>query len=148
MNFNRPTPIVMLAIGGMLAFNSIATAAGEAKPTAPAAAEKQTETPAPAAEKKASATVPTEADIAKREADLGLSPELTAKVDALMKEQNARRKQMYQDANLSEADRAAKNKAIVAETREKIKAVLTPEQYAKWEKLHEARKAYKAAQKK
>ena len=65
-----------------------------------------------------------------------------------MKEQNDRRRAMYKDASLSEAEKEAKNKVIVAETREKIKALLTPEQYAKWQKLHEARKAFKAAQKK
>ena len=72
----------------------------------------------------------------------------SAQLDALMKDQNARRKEMFKDESLSQADKDTKNKAIVAETREKIKAVLTPEQYTKWEKLHEARKAFKAAQKK
>lgn len=127
----------MLTLGGTVAFNSVAFAADQTKPAA-VAAEKKTE----------AKVVPTEADIAKLEADLGLSAELSAKVDALMKDQNARRKEMSKDASLSEADKTAKNKAIVAETREKIKAALTPEQYTKWEKLHEARKAFKAAQKK
>jgi hypothetical protein len=140
MKRNPMTAMALLALGGMMAFSSIAIAADETKPAASAS---------PAAEKKAQAApAPTEADIAKLEADLGLSPELTSKVDALMKEQNDRRRAMYKDASLSEAEKEAKNKVIVAETREKIKALLTPEQYAKWQKLHEARKAFKAAQKK
>lgn len=137
MKYNQMTVIAVLALGGMMTLTSIAPAADETKPVAPAVEKKSEVKPAP-----------TEADIATLEADLGLSPELTTKVDELMKDQNARRKEMSKDASLSEADKTAKNKAIVAETREKIKAVLTPEQYAKWEKLHEARKAFKAAQKK
>ena len=145
MKRNSMTAIAILALGGAMAFSAFA--ADETKPAAAA-------TPAaPAAENKVetkgdAAPAPTEADIAKLEADLGLTPELTAKVEALMKEQNARRKQMYKDASLSEAEKEAKNKAIVEETRGKIKAAMTPEQYAKWQKLQEARKAFKAAQKK
>jgi hypothetical protein len=136
MKSNQMTAIAILAIGGAIAFNSIATAADEAKPAAPAA------------ERKAAAPAPTEDDIAKLEADLGLPFELKAKLEAVVKEQNARRKEMYRDASLSDAEKATKNKAIVAEAREKIKALLTPEQFEKWQKLHEAQKAYKAAQKK
>jgi Spy/CpxP family protein refolding chaperone len=135
MNHKQTNLIAVLALGGMMVFTAIATAQ-EAKPASPPA------------EKKAAAPVPTEADIAKLEADLSLSPELTAKIEALQKDQNAHRKEMFKDASLSEADKEAKNKAIVAETRENIKALLTPEQYAKWQKLHEARKAFKAANKK
>lgn len=131
------TAIAVLALGGMITFTTLAPAADEVKPAVPAV-EKKSE----------AKVVPTEADIAKLEADLGLSAELSAKVDELMKDQNARRKEMSKDASLSETEKTAKNKAIVGETREKIKAVLTPEQYTKWEKLHEARKAFKAAQKK
>lgn len=137
MKHNQMTAIAVLALGGMITFTSLAPAADQAKPATPAVEKKHEIAP-----------VPTEADIAKLEADLALSPELSAKVDALMKDQNARRKEMSKDGSLSEADKTAKNKAIVAETREKIKAVLTPEQYEKWQKLHEARKAFKAAQKK
>lgn len=136
MKHDQMTVIAALALGGMMTFTSLAPASDEAKPAAPAV-EKKSE----------AAPVPTEADIARLEADLALPPELSAKVDELMKDQNARRKEMYKDPSLSEADKTAKNKAIVAESREKIKAALTPEQYAKWQKLHEARKAFKAAQK-
>jgi hypothetical protein len=128
--------IAILALGGVLAFNAIATAADETKTNAPTVVKKAEVTPAPS-----------EADIARLEADLGLSPELTAKVDALLKDQNARRKEMYKNTALTEAEKEAKNKAIVEETRGKIKALLTSEQYTKWQKLHEARKAFKAAQK-
>jgi hypothetical protein len=144
MKCNKLTAIAILALGGVMAFNPIATAADETRPNT-AAAEKKVEA---AGKKTEAAPAPTEADLARLEADLGLSPELTSKVDALMKDQNARRKVMYQDTTLSEAEKEAKNKAIVAATREKIKGLLTPEQYAKWQKLHEARKAFKAAQKK
>lgn len=137
MKSKQLAKLAMLTLGGMVAFSSVAFAADRTKPAA-AVAEKKAE----------AKVVPTEADITKLEADLGLSAELSAKVDTLMKDQNARRKELSKDVSLSEADKTAKNKAIVAETREKIKAVLTPEQYTKWEKLHEARKAFKAAQKK
>lgn len=137
MKTNKMTAIAILALGGVMTFSSITNAAETNVPAAPAA-EKKAE----------AAPVPTQADIAKLEADLGLSPELTAKIEALQKDQNARRKVVFQDASLSKADQEAKSKVIVAETREKIKALLTPEQYAKWEKLHEARKAFKAANKK
>jgi hypothetical protein len=137
MKHNKMTTIATLALGGVMALSAIANATEEARPAAPAT-EKKAE----------AAPVPTEADIANLEADLGLSPELTAKIEALQKDQNARRKQMNQDTSLSKEDKETKNKAIVAETREKIKALLTPEQYTKWQKLHEAQKAFKTANKK
>lgn len=137
MKSKKMTAIAILALGGVMTFNSIASAEDETKRAAPAAEQKAEAAPAV-----------TEADIAKLEADLDLSPELTGKIEALQKDQNARRKVVFQDASLSKEDKEAKSKVIVDETREKIKALLTPEQFAKWQKLHEARKALKAANKK
>lgn len=131
------TAIVILALGGVMTFSSITNAAETNAPAAPAAEKKAGAAPAP-----------TEADLAKLEADLGLSPELTAKIEALQKDQNARRKVVFQDASVPKEDQEARSKVIVTETREKIQALLTPEQFTKWQKLHEVRKAFKAANKK
>ncbi len=132
MKRNQTNLIAMLALGGMIAFIAIAPAADETKPEAPAAA------------KKVEAEKPTAADVAKLEAEAGLSAEQKTKVDALLTELKAKRRAIKEDASLSADEKKSKNKAINEEIQGKdgkIKALMTAEQFAKWQKLQEARRA-------
>ena len=71
-------------------------------------------------------------DIAKA---LDLTDEQKPKVEAIMKAAGEKRKALREDSELSQEDKRAKGKAIQEDTTAKIKAVLTPEQFAKFEKM-------------
>ena len=66
---------------------------------------------------------------------LDLTDEQKPKVDAIMKDAGEKRKALREDTSLSQEDRRAKTKALQEETTAKMKAVLTPEQFTKYEKM-------------
>ena len=132
MKRNQTNMIAVLALGGMMAFTAIATAADEAKPASPPA------------EKKVEATKPTAEDIAKLDAEVGLSDEQKSKVEGLLSELKQERRAIKEDASLSDEQKKAKTKAInedILGKDGKIKALMTAEQFAKWQKLQEAIRA-------
>ena len=71
-------------------------------------------------------------DIAKA---LDLTDEQKPKVEAIMKSSMEKRKALREDTALTPEDRKAKMKTIQEETATQMKAVLTPEQFAKFEKM-------------
>jgi protein CpxP len=124
--------LAILVLGGVMNFSSIANAADETKPAAPAA------------EKKVEAAKPTAEDVAKLDAEVGLSAEQKNKVDALLSELKQKRRAIKEDVSLSAEQKKANNKAINEEILGKdgkIKALMTAEQFAKWQKLQDARRA-------
>lgn len=132
MKHNQTNAVAVLTLGAMLAFSSIATAADETKP-AGLAAEKKVETAKPTAE-----------DVAKLEAAVGLTEEQKTKVNALLNELKEKRRAIKEDASLSADEKKAKGKTLNEEIQGKsgkIKALMTEEQFAKWQKLQEARRA-------
>jgi Spy/CpxP family protein refolding chaperone len=69
---------------------------------------------------------------------LGLTEEQTPKFRSIMENQMQKMRQLRQDpdlANLSPDERRAKVKAIQDETTAQMKALLTPEQFDKWQKM-------------
>jgi len=66
---------------------------------------------------------------------LDLTDEQKPKVEAIMKDAGEKRKALREDTSLSQEDKRAKAKAIQEDTTAKMKAVLTPEQFAKFEKM-------------
>jgi hypothetical protein len=131
MKLNQTNLIAVLALGGMMAFTAIAPAQ-EAKPEAPAAA------------KKVEAAKPTAEDVAKLEAEVGLSAEQKTKVSALLNELKAKRRAINEDASLSADVKKAKTKALNEEILGKdgkIKKLMTAEQFAKWQKAQDALRA-------
>jgi len=131
MKTNKMTTIAILALGGMMAFTAIATAQ-EAKPASPPA------------EKKVEAAKPTAEDIAKLESELGLTAEQKTKVDGLLSELKQKRRAIKEDRSLSDEQKKAKTKALNEEIQGqdgKIKALMTAEQCAKWQKLQDAIRA-------
>lgn len=71
-------------------------------------------------------------DIAKM---LDLTDAQKPKVEAIMKGSMEKRKALREDTALTPEDRKAKMKTIQEDTATQMKAVLTPEQFAKFEKM-------------
>lgn len=68
-------------------------------------------------------------------AALNLTDDQKPKFQAIMSAANDKRKALHEDASLSAADKQAKAKAIQEDTTTQMKALLTAEQFAKWEKM-------------
>ena len=66
---------------------------------------------------------------------LGLTDDQKPKVEAVMKDQREKMTALRDDTALSQEDRQAKAKEIMAATDVKMKAILTADQYAKWEQI-------------
>jgi hypothetical protein len=125
MQSRKSTVLALLTLGILLPLGTVTRAA---------------ETDQPAASAVAPATTPA-TDLAALDADVGLSPEQKAAVNTLLAEMKAGRRAVKQDASLSAADKKTKTTALNREIFAKIKALMTPEQFAKWEKLQEAIRA-------
>lgn len=65
---------------------------------------------------------------------LNLTADQKPKVQSIMDTQRQKMLDLRSDASLSQEDRQAKRKAIVEEMGAQMKAVLTPEQFDKWQK--------------
>lgn len=66
---------------------------------------------------------------------LSLTDAQQTKVKAIFTEQAAARKALAGDSALSDQDRRAKNMELMRSTNAKVRAVLTPEQQAKFDKI-------------
>jgi periplasmic protein CpxP/Spy len=66
---------------------------------------------------------------------LDLTDEQKPKVEAIMKGAMEKRQALRTDSSLTPEDKKAKAKAIQEDTATQMKAVLTPEQFAKWHKM-------------
>lgn len=67
--------------------------------------------------------------------NLGLSAEQKEKVGAILKEQMEQGRTIREDESLTQEQRREKMRAFGKATREKIRAVLTPEQLAKYDAM-------------
>jgi Spy/CpxP family protein refolding chaperone len=70
--------------------------------------------------------------------DLGLNADQKDKFQAAMKEQADKRSELQKDTALSQEDRRTKMGEIRKNTTAKVKEILTPEQFEKWQKLNQA----------
>lgn len=84
--------------------------------------------------------VPTPEELARLEADIGLTAEQTAKVAALLEEMKDKRGAIKRDASLDRDQQKARSKASDEEIRTRIRATMTAEQFVKWDKLQAARR--------
>ena len=66
---------------------------------------------------------------------LDLTDDQKAKVKPVMEDQQKQMADLRKDTSLAPADRRAKMKEIRDGTGAKLKEILTPEQYAKWQKM-------------
>jgi Spy/CpxP family protein refolding chaperone len=67
--------------------------------------------------------------------ELDLSDDQKAKVKAAMDDQRQKMQDLRSDSTLSQDDRNAKRKEIRDAMEAKIKDILTPDQFAKWQKM-------------
>jgi hypothetical protein len=66
---------------------------------------------------------------------LNLTDDQKPKFKAILQSTMEKRKALHEDKSLSAADRQAKTKAIQDDSNAQIKALLTEEQFAKWQKM-------------
>ena len=71
-------------------------------------------------------------DIAKQ---LDLTDDQKPKVQAIMKATMEKRKALREDTSMTQEEKRDKGKALQEETATQMKAVLTPEQFAKWQEM-------------
>ena len=72
------------------------------------------------------------ANIAK---ELDLTDAQKPKVQEIMKSATEKRKALREDTSLTPEEKKAKGKTLMEDTSTQMKAVLTPEQFTKWEEL-------------
>jgi Spy/CpxP family protein refolding chaperone len=96
----------------------------------------QSSTNAPAAGGPPGIRRPNAEQIAK---DLGLSDDQKAKVKAVLEEQQKKMQELRANTGLSQEDKRAKMKEMRENFVEKMKEILTPEQFEKWQKAMQQR---------
>jgi periplasmic protein CpxP/Spy len=149
MKTNKMTVPAILALGGLMAFGTMAR--GQATNSAPPPAEKKIETPPANAEAKTgtatpkaeAAASPAAVDLAKLEAEVGLTEDQKTQVAVLLRQTHEMRRAVRNDTSLTDEEKKAKMRTIVPEINGKIKALMSEEQYAKWQTLQAARRAAK-----
>jgi len=130
MKINKLSLIPMLALGGLMAFGSMASAqdnkeGGGAPPPGG---------PPPGGGRRGG--MPTvEQQMERLTTELKLTDEQKPKVKAVLEETSKKRQEMRADTSLSQEDRQTKNRAIIEEQGKKMKGILTPEQYEKYQTL-------------
>jgi periplasmic protein CpxP/Spy len=72
--------------------------------------------------------------------ELNLTADQKTKLTSLFEEQNKKMRELREDSNLSQEQRREKMQAFRTENDKKMKEILTPEQYTKWEKQREQMK--------
>jgi len=100
------------------------------------ALQAQSSTNAPAAGGPPGIRRPNAEQIAK---DLGLSDDQKAKVRAALEEQQKKMKDLRADTSLSQEDKRAKVKELRQSFVEKMKEILTADQFEKWQKTMQQR---------
>jgi Spy/CpxP family protein refolding chaperone len=118
MKISRISLLAVLAVSGLAAFGTVANAQEASTPStnAPAAGEHHGQR-------------------GKLDELLNLTPDQKPKFDAIMKDQGEQLKALKEDTSLSAEDQKAKAKEIRSAASEKIKALLTPEQFTKYQEL-------------
>lgn len=129
MKTNKLSLIAVVALGGVIAFGTLAKA--EDKPEAKAPGKHEGKPPGgPGGQERG----------AKMAEELGLSAEQKTQMGDLSKEFGPKMKAIHEDTTLSKEDKMAKMKALNEERTAKIKGILTPDQFEKWQKAQHNRR--------
>jgi Spy/CpxP family protein refolding chaperone len=125
MKISKPMIIAALVAGNLLAWD-LALRAGETNtpPAKPAAG-------APPADQRP----PRGAGFERLAEQLNLTADQKPKVQALVDAQRQKGQELRQNTSLSQEERQAKRTAMHEEMVTQMKAVLTPEQFEKWQKM-------------
>ena len=119
MNMTKHTLIALAAVAGVLNLQPLTRAADTNEPAVSAAGGRL------AAQR---------ARMQETARELNLTDEQKEKLQAIIRGQMEKLRDLRQDTSLSQPEKAEKFKAIREDIIAEAKKVLTPEQYAKWEK--------------
>jgi len=120
MKANRFSFVATTALGGLLAFSSVSLA-------------QDTN-----ANHKAQRKAPTiQQRVDRMSSELNLNDEQKTKVTALLEKQGKERRELFADNTLPREERRDKMRALMESENKQLKAILTPEQFEKWQKLRE-----------
>ncbi len=122
MKANKTMLIAALAVGSLLAWGPALRADDTNKPTSapPAGAP-------PAGQ-------PSRAGFDRMAEQLNLTADQKTKVQSIMDTQRQKMLDLRRDTSLSQEEKQAKRKIVAEEMAQQMKAVLTPEQFDKWQK--------------
>jgi Spy/CpxP family protein refolding chaperone len=126
MKMNKFTLLAILALGGLTAFGTLAQA--QDSTNTPPSGARQRPPGGPGAR------------MGKLAQDLGLSEDQKEKFGPILKEQAEQMKALREDTSLTQEDKKAKMKTLREATAEKIKGILTPEQFTKFQELQKQRR--------
>jgi protein CpxP len=128
MNVNKSMLIAALAAGCLLVWSPALRADGtNTPPSTPTAGAPPAGAP-PAAQRRPGPNLD----------QLNLTDDQKPKVQAILDAQRQKMRDLRQDTSLTPEDRRAKMKTIQDDTTTQMKAVLTPEQFEKWQKMPQA----------
>ena len=114
--------IAALAVGSLLVWNTALRADDTNKPaSAPPAGAPP-------------ASQPARTSFERMAEQLNLTADQKTKVQSIMDTQRQKMLDLRKDTSLSQEDRQAKRKIVAEEMAQQMKAVLTPEQFDKWQK--------------
>lgn len=133
----RPVPCLMknLLLSVLMGTFAVSTLPAQTPEATPAATEKAKPKAGPGKGEKG------KPKLDKLKTELTLTDDQAQKIQAIMEEQGKAGKSIKEDTALSKEQKMEKMKAHRTETDAKIKAVLTPEQQAKWAELKKNRPA-------
>ena len=129
MKLNKMTVIAALALGSLLALGTVANAQDAATPAA-----------TPPAGGAPGGGRGRQLSIEQLSTQLALSDEQKTNVQAILTDSRKQMRDLRNDTSLSTEDRRAKMRTIRDDQNAKLKTILTPEQFAKYEKLMPARR--------
>lgn len=121
MKTNKISLIAVLVLGGLVAFGTLAKAEDK-----------------PAGKPHGKAHGDMKERGAKMAEELGLNEDQKAKMADMMKELGPKMKAIMDDSSLSKEEKKPKMKALNEERTAKVKEILTPEQFEKWQKMQAA----------
>jgi Spy/CpxP family protein refolding chaperone len=117
MKANKTMLIAALAVGSLLVWGPALRAADTNKPSSTSPAGQ-----------------PPRAGFERMAEQLNLNADQKPKVQSIMDTQRQKMLDLRKDTSLSQEDRQAKRKIVAEEMAQQMKAVLTPEQFDKWQK--------------
>jgi hypothetical protein len=69
--------------------------------------------------------------------ELNLTPDQKTKVTALMENEARKRQELRADTTLSREQKREKGQTMMADQEKKLKEILTPDQFQKWQKIRQ-----------
>ena len=128
---NKLSLVAAMALGGLVACSTLATAQDNAT--------KETK-------KKGRYTI--EQQMERMTTELSLTAEQKPKVEAVLKESNKKRQEIFNDSSIDRSQMREKMQPIMEEQTKKLKAILTEDQFKKYQEMNQRRKGGKKAEKK